>query len=850
MGEVYRAHDSRLGREVAVKVLPAQFSADADRLRRFDQEARAAGMLNHPNILTIYDIGTEEDTVFVVSELLSGETLRERMGGSALPVRKAVEYALQIANGLAAAHEKGIVHRDLKPENIFLTKDGRAKILDFGLAKLTDKDLAIEGQSKLATVDPSTRPGIVLGTVGYMSPEQVRGHSSDNRSDIFAFGAILYEMLTGKRAFQRNSTADAMSAILKEDPPDFSTLDLNIPPSLQQLVRHCLEKNPEERFQSARDLAFDLQMVSNTSGTTPVRPVEVKRSPKIVWQAAAALLILSTVAVASFFAGKKASTMPKTQAAVLTENPYRRLTFRRGYVASARFTPDGQSVLYSASWVGSRPEVFITRPQNPVSRSLEIKNAELLSVSSTGEMAILMAPRYITGWQQLGTLARAPIDGGAPREVLKDVQDADWSPDGTRLAVIRSVNGRYRIEYPIGKTLYTGDGWMNSIHISPDAKTIAFMHHPFPGDDRGSVTVVDLQGKVTKLTEDFASETGLDWSADGKEIWFTASKSGSNEQPIYAVNLQRQLRVVLAMAGNLILHDIDPKVGILLTRDTRRREIIALPPGEKNERDLSWFDWSFCHDLSPDGKTMVFEEEGAGGGPNYSAFIRNTDGSPAVKLGDGVASSLSPDGGFVTSVLPGDAAHMTLLPTGAGESRIIRASGISAFGPGTPKWFSDNKRILLQALQEGKRPRWWIYDLRNDSIIPVTPENASVGNALINPDESSILILSPEGDLILYSLKGEIIRKTTRLQPNEAPIRWTTNNKEVYVAETIKIPVMIYRVNIDTGQRSLWKEITPSDSSGIAGQINVVISIDGKSYAYTYRRVLSDLYLVPSSSVR
>src|SRR5262249_47026161 len=240
----------RLNREVAIKVLPAQFSSDSDRLRRFEQEARSVGTLNHPNIVTVYDIGEEGDVVYVVSELLFGETLRERLGGSPLPVRKTMEYALQIAHGLAAAHESNIVHRDLKPENIFITKDGRVKILDFGLAKLTDPVLPAEGRSRMATVDPQTQPGVVLGTVGYMSPEQVRGRATDHRSDIFTFGAILYEMLTGKRAFHRESTADTMSAILKEEPSDLSNMP-NVPPSLERVIRHCLEKNPEERFQSA-----------------------------------------------------------------------------------------------------------------------------------------------------------------------------------------------------------------------------------------------------------------------------------------------------------------------------------------------------------------------------------------------------------------------------------------------------------------------------------------------------------------------------------------------------------------------------------------------------------------------
>src|SRR5262245_619190 len=255
MGEVYRAKDPRLGREVAIKVLPASLSRDADRLRRFEQEARAAGALNHPNITAVYDVGTHDGSPYVVSELLEGETLRARMVGGALAPRRAVEYAIQIASGLASAHEKGIVHRDLKPENLFVTRDGRVKTLDFGLAKL----LAPEEKRSETELPTATEPGVVLGTIGYMSPEQVRGQVADARSDIFSFGSILYEMLSGSRAFSGGSTADTMSAILLKEPPDLSVTNENVPPGLERIVRHCLEKNPEQRFHSAHDLAFDLQ---------------------------------------------------------------------------------------------------------------------------------------------------------------------------------------------------------------------------------------------------------------------------------------------------------------------------------------------------------------------------------------------------------------------------------------------------------------------------------------------------------------------------------------------------------------------------------------------------------------
>src|ERR1700693_490621 len=360
MGEVYRAKDSRLGRDVAIKVLPASFSADPDRLRRFEQEARAAGILNHPNITAVHDIGTHEGAPYVVSELLEGETLRTALSGGKLSQRKAIDYSLQIAHGLAAAHEKGIVHRDLKPENLFVTRDGRLKILDFGLAKLTHVEEGSQA-TNLPTAAAGTEPGVVLGTLGYMSPEQVRGRSADARSDIFSFGAILYEMLSGQRAFRGDSAADTMSAILKEDPPDLSVTNQSISPGLERIVRHCLEKNPEQRFHSAHDLAFDLEALSGVSTPTMpgarVLPGEERRRRR--WPALALAAVLGAAIASPFVlsAGKKT--------AYVAPPSFRQLTFSRGEVGGAQFAPDGQTIVYSAAWEGRPFEVFVNRPESP-----------------------------------------------------------------------------------------------------------------------------------------------------------------------------------------------------------------------------------------------------------------------------------------------------------------------------------------------------------------------------------------------------------------------------------------------------------------------------------------------------
>lgn len=337
MGEVYRAKDSRLARDVAIKILPAALAADPDRLRRFEQEARAAGMLNHPNILTVYDIGSYEGSPYLVSELLEGVTLRERLAEGLLPQRKAVQFATQIANGLAAAHEKGLVHRDLKPENLFLTHDGRVRILDFGLVKLTRPEMAAPAGMAL-TVSMESHSGTVLGTVGYMAPEQIRGHNTDHRADIFAFGVILYEMLAGKRAFHGDSAVETLNAILKEDPPE---LPATAVAPLECVMRRCLEKSPTDRFQSAKDLGFALEALSATPSVSlsadVVKPAKSRLRSTLAIVALTAIVILAALVL---WMGSSSGEQPTFQ----------RLTYRRGTMFNARFAPDGQTIVYSASW--------------------------------------------------------------------------------------------------------------------------------------------------------------------------------------------------------------------------------------------------------------------------------------------------------------------------------------------------------------------------------------------------------------------------------------------------------------------------------------------------------------------
>jgi len=828
MGEVYRAKDPRLGREVAIKVLPASFSQDADRLRRFEQEAKAAGVLNHPNITAVYDIGSHDGAPYVVQELLEGETLRSVLAGGKLSPRKTIDYALQIAHGLAAAHVKGIVHRDLKPENLFATKDGRVKILDFGLAKLTHQEEGSQA-TNVPTAAAGTEPGVVLGTLGYMSPEQVRGRPADARSDIFSFGAILYEMLSGKRAFHGDSAADTMSAILREDPPDLSVTNQSISPGLERIVRHCLEKNPEQRFHSAHDLAFDLEALSGTSAIPGAAPLGAARNRRKAMIVPAALAAVEALLLIGFWAGRRAMTGTGASAVAPTHT---RVTFRRGNVLFARLTADGQNVVYSASW-GDRPaEIFLTRVGSPETRSLGIPDANLLSVSPSGELAILLKKNNLFGVVGTGTLARVPLAGGTPRRVLENVLSADWAPDGASLAVLREADGKVVLEYPIGKRLYSGD--IGIPRVSPDGKRIALI------EGKG-LALVDAAGNHKTLAGGFIYVDSLAWHPSGKEVWFAAVQpSGTG---IFAADLDGHVRTVAMTTDLEVLHDIARDGGVLVERELNTREIV-ISSGDGPARDLSWLDQSQLTSLSPDGKAMLFSEQGEGGGPNGSVYLRGTDGAPATRLGDGEALDLSPDGEWaLTRTVADGQPRLVLLPTAAGQPRPIPAGNLrfagAAFLP------PDGKRIVLAATEPGHGSRVYVLDLSGGAPRPVTAESFTGNGVAPSPDGKFIAALGPDGQARIYPTSQGEPRPIPGLEPGDDPIRWSSDGAAIYVARFGQMPLPVYRLTLATGKRELWKQLAPSDRAGLIRIEVVVLTPDGMTCAYSYNRVTaSDLYLV------
>jgi hypothetical protein len=828
MGEVYRAHDVRLGREVAIKVLPASLSSDLSRLHRFEQEARAAAALSHPNILAVHDIGQQDGSPYIVSELLDGATLRERLRSGPIPVRKAIDYAQQIAGGLAAAHDKGIVHRDLKPENIFVMNDGRVKILDFGLAKLTRPEEFGDGQTLTQALD--TDPGSVLGTVGYMSPEQVRGKPADARSDLFSFGAILYEMLSGKRAFHGESSAETMSAIAKEEPPDLAETNRNVSPALERIVRHCLEKNPAERFHSAHDVAFDLETLSSVSSTITAKAIvpALKRRRLIV------LLAISASVVMALVVGVLVGRALRPVAAALS---YHQLTFRRGTIRGAKFAPDGQ-VLYSAAWDGNVREIYATGSGGRSAVATGIRDADIESVSRSGELLLISNRTTLEAGVQPGTLARAP-NGSAPRPVLEDVQDADWGPDGNSIAVARYVGQRFHLEFPIGKVLYeTATGWITYPRVSPKGDMVAFFEHPYFGDDGGTVSVIDLQGHKRTLTSYWSSERSLAWAPSGDELWFSANTTGI-AQALYAVNLAGKLRTILRVPGDVRLMDISRDGRVLISQGQRRRVVMVTAPGQKAERDLAIADWCLPMALSRDGQVTLLDEEAEGTESGaYTVYLRKADGSPPLRLGEGAALDLSRDGKWTLALTLSSPNQLVLLPTGAGDPIQVTHDAITHRNACL---LPDGKRVVFAGIEPGHQVRTYIQSTDGSAPRPISPEGLG-GRVACSPDGQSVAVSGEQ--LRIVPVSGGELHVIPGTGRSHFVAGWSADGQGLYIYRLGDMPAKLYRVEISTGKRVLVKEIVPSDAAGAGPVGSILATPDLSTYVYGFARDLNQLYAV------
>lgn len=515
-----------------------------------------------------------------------------------------------------------------------------------------------------------------------------------------------------------------------------------------------------------------------------------------------------------------------------------RLTMNRGTVYSARFAPDGRTVIYAASWERAPVELFSTDLKFGGSRALGLTNTDLLAISSAGEMAVLQPAEPIFMIGMAGTLGQAPLTGGAPRQVADGVEWADWSADGRSLAVVRDVAGKQRLEFPLGHLLYETSGWIGHARISPDGRQIAFLDHPTYDDDEGVVAVVDLEGQRTVLASGWESEEGLAWSPSGKEVWFSATRAGLQRQ-IYAVDLSGHLRLAFRSVGGVTLQDIAPDGKVLMTRDEHRAGIMGEALGATREQDLSWRDWSLPQSISPDGKTLLFDEQGEQSGPTYIVATRDLHGSPPVALGEGMAGDFSPDGKWATATV--SYSQLLLLPTGAGNVRRIARGNIEHYGS-MIHWMPDGKQILFSANQAGHAARCFLVSVDGGEPRPVTPEGVSF--CQVSPDGRQIAArVKKEGDVQLYGIDGGAPHAVAGLLPGES-FAWTSDPRFFYAYQAKQSPIKIFRLNIVTGQRQFFKEITLPDEAGICGMTHLLFSRDGREYVYGYVQLLSDLYLV------
>jgi serine/threonine protein kinase/Tol biopolymer transport system component len=834
MGEVYRARDTRLNRDVALKLLPPLFALDPDRVARFKREAQVLAALNHPNVAAIYGLEESDGVSALVLELVEGPTLADRIAAGALPFEDVIGIARQMAEALEAAHDKGIIHRDLKPANVKVTANGTVKVLDFGLAKAWEG--APEAQLSLAPTLTATldRERTILGTPAYMSPEQARGRALDKRTDIWSFGCVLFEMLTGRAAFADETISDTLARVLDRD-VEWESLPASTPIRVRDLLRRSLHKDVNRRLRDIGDARLELEEASMPLAEPSAARREQRRGR--VLQIAAALTVLALTALGAYLVARGSGA---------TAPAFRQLTFRHGTITGARLASDGQTVVYRATWSGGPPNLFLIRPESLQSGSIGLVNAGIYSVSSRGELAVALGCRLNWG-ECLGTLAQVPITGGSPRQMVKDVLGADWSPDGQNLAVVSFKDSSYRLEYPLDKVLYQSKGWITDARVSPRADRIAFLDHDQLGDSGGSVSIVDLGGRKTTLSSAWRSLQGLAWSPSGDEVWFSGSRTGkAGSSTLYAVTLSGRERTVFSAPGTLKLNDISRDgQRVLLTRGTTRGGIIGRGADATTERDLSWFDFSTVADLSSDGRTLLFYEWGEGVGGKPAIFIRKTDGSEAIQLGEGRPLALSPDARWVAAIQENQPQRLVLLPAGTGDVKTLPKGPIVEYLEWAA-WSPDGRRIFFAGRDSADVRRTYVQDVDGGEPRPVTPDGF-VG-ILLSPDGHSVVAVDRYGEY--YVCASDHLTEPRPLdgyRDGDVPLQWSAEGRFLFVREAGNLTLRIHTLDLSTGTRQFWKELLPPDPTVLTdvgsdpGQVR--LTRDGTSYAYTYWTFDGALYL-------
>lgn len=875
MGEVYLADDIRLKRKIALKVLPPHFTVNPDRVRRFEREARAASALNHPNIVTIHEIGESNSVHFIATEFVDGKTLRQLINEKPLKLRESINVALQVAGALSAANSAGIVHRDIKPENIMIRPDGLVKILDFGLAKLTD--MPVTGAELETPTLLQSKPGLVMGTVQYMSPEQARGKNVDARTDIWSLGIVIYEMVTGKVPFAGETTGDIIAALIRDEPESIRATVPDVPLELEEVVKKALTKDLRRRYQTISEFLTDLQRLKDQiklqalertgSGgallsskdsataqtTTPprFRSTDPQAQQKTGWLpsktslkwtipvAIGLILLVSMAVVRSLNRRSTPSSVRLTQG--------RQITNRDGFISASRFAPDGKRIIYSAGIDGKPAELFFTDVDGSPSRSAGIQSAALKSVSRTGKIAVLF--NFELNWSDgyNGTLAILPPDGGKPEIIADGIDDAAFAPDGNTFAIIKSGMMEKQLEYPIGQVLHKSEGWMSYPRFSPKGDKIAFFEHPI-GDASGSIIVFDLASqRESKILTDWKFLKGLAWNPNNNEIWFGGGKLVKHLS-INAVSLSGQLRTdvyeVPAMGARI--EDISEDGKILINQGTNHSTMTVVEGKSKTNAINSQFAWSTSADLSTDGKTLLYYESGyESSDPSVenTSYLRKLDSSENIKLGPGKALALSPDSKSALALQTKPQPQLVILSTSGLEAKILPNREMKEYHYGS--FFPDGRHILFTGVEarDDAAIRSYVQDINTGDVRPLTEELTVA--LRVSPDGKSVITLHPDGIYYIQPLAGGEPTPIPELDSGDEPIQWSDDGRAVYVIGPGEFSNKIYRVNLSTGKRRQVKEIDPENKVGLVGLElkpgGILITPNGKVCVYTYWILLQQL---------
>ena len=833
MATVYLAEDLKHKRRVAVKVLKPELAAVLG-AERFVQEITTTAALQHPHILPLFDSGTADGFLYYVMPFIDGETLRSKLDRETqLGIDEAVRIATNVADALDYAHRHGVIHRDIKPENILL-HDGRPMVADFGIA------LAVSA----AAGGRMTETGLSLGTPHYMSPEQATAEKEITaRSDVYSLGSVLYEMLTGNPPHVGASAQQVIMKIVTEEAAPVTKLRKAVPPNVAAAVAKSLEKLPADRFVSAaafgealNNRAFTTIETAALTGAAAAAGRDIRAWIRSPWSGGALAIAAAAIVVAVLALRGPGSGNP--------DITFKQKAFRIEAIYTARFSPDGQTIVFSSTGnEGTVPHLYVIRPDNPEPEPLGPDSTHLLAISSTGQLAVLTRARYIAQRLFVGTLATMPLGGGAPREVLADVREADWSPDGTAMAVIRNVAGVDRLEYPVGKLLYQSAGYVSDVRISPAGDEVAFLEHPVAWDDRGEAVIVDRAGKPIARSTTYWAVEGLGWRPDGQQVFYSGAASVGSymEMTVYAMDRRSRVERALSSAGGITLQDIHRSGRWLVTHDEQRFQVRLKDPTSAEERDVGWMDASSNPVLSADGKLAALSDQSATGGLHYTVLLRKTDGSPAARLGDGNPLAFSRDGRLLLVSVLSTPPKLMLYPTGPGDTRRLDQEEFESLSYSYGALFADGKRFFFCGSLPKQGTRCFVGALAGGPLTPVTPEGTV--QAVLSPDNQTIA--AQVGDSFnLYSLTGGPPQPALGLTRGDNLSRWSPDGRDLWVYGELSSVMRVDRVDPRVGRRARLTLITPSDRAGLREAVGLRFADDPRTYAYRQTRYTSTLFAV------